>query len=159
MRDDDHAVFIYCLLYAVYLQVVPVSLYSLALGEYVSGEINTGGGSATEGNVRAGNFIGRDNISYENNQYLQFIRDQVIEMKAKMLIMENEITSLRDDGRHADTSSRLQWGNIIAAVVIALALFYFGSGLFDLARELHTGNTIQQRIQEQRNHVAPGRSP
>lgn len=117
-------------------------------------QIHTGGGSAIRGNVGTGGgkFVGRDNISYENNEYLQFIHDQLMDVKVRVEFIEHAIEENKIKERNfADGPTWLQLGNIIVAALVVAALLYFGSGLYAVAHELQTGNVIQQRTQPYRS--------
>ena len=117
-------------------------------------QIHTGGGSAIRGNIGTGGgkFVGRDNISYENNEYLQFIHDQLMDVKVRVEFIEHAIEENKIKERNfADGPTWLQLGNIIVAALVVAALLYFGSGLYAVAHELQTGNVIQQRTQPYRS--------
>lgn len=117
-------------------------------------QIHTGGGSAIRGNVGTGGgkFVGRDNISYENNEYLQFIRDQLMDVKVRVEFIEYAIEENKIKERNfAAGPTWLQLGNIIVAALVVAALLYFGGGLYAVANALQTGNVIQQRTQPYRS--------
>lgn len=117
-------------------------------------ETNTDGGSAIRGNVgtKGGNFVGRDNISYENNEYLQFIRDQLMDVKVRVEFIEHAIEESKAKERSMSAGPTwLQFGNMIVAAMVVAALLYFGGGLYAVAHELQTGNVIQQRTQPYRS--------
>lgn len=122
--------------------------------EVADQEINTGGGSAIRGNIGTGggNFVGRDSISYENNEYLQFIHDQLMDVKVRVEFIEHAIEDSKAKERSMSGGPTwLQFGNMIVAVLVVVALLYFGSGLYAVAHELQTGNVIQQRTQPYRS--------
>ncbi len=110
-------------------------------------EINTGGGSAIRGDIATGGgkFVGRDSISYENNEYLQFIRDQLMDVKVRVEFIEHAIEESRAKDRNS--ASGLQLGNMIVAMLVVAALLYFGGGLYAVAHELQNGKVIQQSTQ------------
>lgn len=113
-------------------------------------EISTSGGAAIRGNIGTGGgkFVGRDSISYENNEYLQFIRDQLMDVKVRVEFIEHAIEESKAKERNsANGPTWLQLGNMIVAALVVAALLYFGGGLYAVANELKTGNLIQQRIQ------------
>ncbi len=113
-------------------------------------EISTGGGAAIRGNIGTGGgkFVGHDNISYENNEYLQFIRDQLMDVKVRVEFIEHAIEESKAKERNsASGPTWLQLGNMIVAALVVAALLYFGGGLYAVAHELQTGNVIQQRTQ------------
>ena len=113
-------------------------------------EINTGGGSAIRGNIGTGggNFVARDSISYENNEYLQFIRDQLMDVKVRIEFIEHAIEENKAKERSMSAGPTwLQLGNMLVALLVVIALLYFGNGLYAVAHELQTGNVIQQRMQ------------
>ena len=117
-------------------------------------EISTSGGAAISGNVGTGGgkFVGRDNIIYENNEYLQFIRDQLMDVKVRVEFIEYAIEENKIKERNfAAGPTWLQLGNIIVAALVVAALLYFGGGLYAVANALQTGNVIQQRTQPYRN--------
>lgn len=117
-------------------------------------EISTSGGAATSSNVGTGGgkFVGRDNISYENNEYLQFIHDQLMDVKVRVEFIEHAIEENKIKERNfADGPTWLQLGNIIVAALVVAALLYFGGGLYAVANALQTGNVIQQRTQPYRS--------
>jgi len=112
-------------------------------------EINTGGGSAIRGNIGTGGggFVGRDNISYENNEYLQFIRDQLMDVKVRVEFIEHAIEESKAKERNMSAGPTwLQLGNMIVAALVVAALLYFGGGLYAVANELKAGNVLQQRM-------------
>lgn len=55
--------------------------------------INADGSTAIRGNIGTGGgkFVGHDNISYENNEYLQFIHDQLMDVKVRVEFIEHAI--------------------------------------------------------------------
>ena len=117
-------------------------------------QIHTGGGSAIRGNVGTGGgkFVGRDNIIYENNEYLQFIHDQLMDVKVRVEFIEYAIEENKIKERNfAAGPTWLQLGNIIVAALVVAALLYFGGGLYAVANALQTGNVIQQRTQPYRS--------
>ena len=117
-------------------------------------EISTSGGAAIRGNIGTGggNFVGRDSISYENNEYLQFIRDQLMDVKVRVVFIEHAIEESKAKERNfANSPTWLQLGNMIVAALVVAALLYFGGGLYAVAHELQNGNVIQQRTQPYRS--------
>lgn len=118
--------------------------------EVADHETNTNGGSAIRGNIETGGgkFVGRDSISYENNEYLQFIRDQLMDVKVRVEFIEHAIEESKIKERSMSAGPTwLQLGNMIVAALVVAALLYFGGGLYAVAHELQTGNVIQQRMQ------------
>ncbi len=99
-----------------------------------------------------GNFVGHDSISYENNEYLQFIRDQLMDVKVRVEFIEHAIEESKAKERNcANGPTWLQLGNMIVAALVVAALLYFGGGLYAVAHELQNGNVIQQRTQPYRS--------
>lgn len=116
-------------------------------------EINTDGGAAIRGNIGTGGgkFVGRDNISYENNEYLQFIHDQLMDVKVRVEFIEHAIEESKAKERSMSGGPTwLQLDNMIVAALVVAALFYFGGGLYAVANELRTENLIEQRTQPYR---------
>ncbi len=113
-------------------------------------EISTSGGAAIRGNIGTGggNFVGRDSISYENNEYLQFIRDQLMDVKVRVVFIEHAIEESKAKERNfANGPTWLRLGNMIVAALAVAALLYFGGGLYAVAHELQNGNVNDQRLE------------
>lgn len=104
-------------------------------------DINTGGGSAIQGDARTqgGPFVGRDINNYGGD----YVRDSIVDLKMRVEFIEQR------ERQRGTGPTWLQIANVIVAIIAIAGLIYFGRGLYELADQLRVGNAIQQRIEQQ----------
>lgn len=88
--------------------------------------------------VAIGKKISQTSISYENNEYLQFIRDQMVDLQVRIKFIEQALDAIKDANlRRGSGPSWLQIVNLFLAVATIIALVYFANSFYAIAQVLH----------------------